>query len=144
METIGNVWVWSAFLALLVVALAVDLLVLKTKGAKKVSFKEALNWSIAWVALSLLFNLGLWYYLRQTLPVEVADEKALQFLTGYLIEKSLAVDNIFVFLMIFTFFGVPLAYQRKVLIIGVIGAIILRTILILIGAWLIAQFHWIL
>ena len=74
METIGNVWVWSAFLALLVVALAVDLLVLKSKGAKKVSFKEALNWSIAWVALSLLFNLGLWYYLRQTLPAVVADE----------------------------------------------------------------------
>ncbi len=144
MDTIGNIWIWSAFLALLVVALAVDLLVLRTKGAKKVSFKEALNWSIAWVALSLLFNLGLWYYLRQTLPPEIADEKALQFLTGYLIEKSLAVDNIFVFLMIFTFFGVPLAYQRKVLIIGVIGAIILRTILILIGAWLIAQFHWIL
>ena len=68
----------------------------------------------------MLFNLGLWFYLRQTLPTEIADEKALQFLTGYVIEKSLAVDNIFVFLMIFTFFGVPLAYQRRVLIFGVI------------------------
>ena len=144
LESVGNIWIWSAFLVLLVAALAVDLLVLKGKGASPVSFREALNWSIAWVALSLLFNLGLWFYLRQTLPVEIADEKALQFLTGYVIEKSLAVDNIFVFLMIFTFFGVPPAYQRRVLIIGVIGAIVLRTILILIGAWLIAKFHWIL
>ena len=144
MESVGNIWVYGAFFALLVVALAVDLLVLRTKGAKKVSFTEALNWSIAWVALSLLFNLGLWWYLRETLPAEQADEKALQFLTGYLIEKSLAVDNIFVFLMIFTFFGVPAAPQRKVLIIGVLGAIVLRTVLILIGAWLIARFHWIL
>lgn len=144
LDTVGNIWIWSAFLVLLVVALAVDLLVLKGKGASPVSFREALNWSIAWIALSLLFNLGLWFYLRQTLPAEIADEKALQFLTGYVIEKSLAVDNIFVFLMIFTFFGVPLAYQRRVLIFGVIGAIVLRTILILIGAWLIAKFHWIL
>jgi len=144
LDTVGNIWIWSAFLALLVTALAVDLLVLKGKGASPVSFREALNWSIAWIALSLLFNLGLWFYLRQTLPAEIADEKALQFLTGYVIEKSLAVNNIFVFLMIFTFFGVPLAYQRRVLIFGVIGAIVLRTILILIGAWLISRFHWIL
>jgi tellurite resistance protein TerC len=77
-------------------------------------------------------------------PRAIANEKSLEFLTGYLIEKSLAVDNIFVFLLIFTFFAVPPAYQKRVLMIGIIGAIVLRTVMILVGGWLIEQFHWIL
>lgn len=127
-----------------VAAIVIDLLVLESKGAKKVSFKEALNWSIVWVVLSFIFNALLWFYLDDKLGREVANEKAAEFFTGYLIEKSLAVDNIFVFLMLFTFFGVQPAFQRRVLILGVILAIVLRAIMILIGAWLIAKFHWIL
>ena len=127
-----------------IVAIVVDLLVLESKGAKKVSFREALNWSIVWVVLSFIFNALLWWYLDDKFGREMANIKATEFFTGYLIEKTLAVDNIFVFLMLFTFFGVQSQYQRRVLILGVILAIVLRAIMILIGAWLIAKFHWIL
>ncbi len=127
-----------------IVAIVVDLLVLESKGAKKVSFREALNWSIVWVVLSFIFNALLWWYLDDKFGREMANIKATEFFTGYLIEKTLAVDNIFVFLMLFTFFGVQPQYQRRVLILGVILAIVLRAIMILIGAWLIAKFHWIL
>ena len=94
--------------------------------------------------MSLVFNALLWWYLDDKFGRELANIKATEFFTGYLIEKALAVDNIFVFLMLFTFFGVQPQYQRRVLILGVILAIVLRAIMILIGAWLIAKFHWIL
>jgi tellurite resistance protein TerC len=110
-----------------------------------VGVKEAINWSIIWVALSFLFNGLFWYAVKDsTGDAALANTKALEFLTGYLIEKSLAVDNIFVFLMIFTYFAVPPSYQKRVLMIGIIGAIVLRTIMILVGGWLLQQFHWIL
>jgi tellurite resistance protein TerC len=144
MQSIGTWWMWAAFAVFVLVAIVVDLLVLESKSAKRVTFKEALNWSIVWVVLSFVFNGLLWWYLDANHGRELANEKSMEFLTGYLIEKSLAVDNIFVFLMLFTFFGVPLQYQRRVLILGVIGAIVLRAVMILIGAWLIAKFHWIL
>lgn len=144
MESIGTWWMWAAFAAFVVVAIVVDLLVLERKGTEKVSFKEALVWSIVWILLSFIFNGLLWWYLDSSQGRAVANEASMEFLTGYLIEKSLAVDNIFVFLMLFTFFGVPQQYQRRVLILGIVGAIVLRAIMILIGAWLIAQFHWIL
>jgi tellurite resistance protein TerC len=127
------------------VALFVDFVVLKKQGAHEVGVKEALNWSIIWVALSLAFNGLFWWAVRDTTgSSSQATEKSLEFLTGYLIEKSLAVDNIFVFLMIFTYFSVPAAYQKRVLMIGIIGAIVLRTVMILVGGWLLAHFHWIL
>jgi len=144
MESIGTWWMWVAFAIFVVVAIVVDLLVLERKGAAKVSFKEALNWSIVWIVLSFIFNGLLWCYLDGKYGREVANETSMEFFTGNLIEKSLAVDNIFVFLMLFTFFGVPAQFQRRVLILGIIGAIVLRAIMILIGAWLIAKFHWIL
>ena len=144
MESVGTWWMWAAFAAFVVVAIIVDLLVLERKGAAKVSFKEALGWSIVWILLSFVFNGLLWWYLDGKFGREVANETSMEFFTGYLIEKSLAVDNIFVFLMLFTFFAVPAQYQRRVLILGIIGAIVLRAIMILIGAWLIAQFHWVL
>jgi TerC family integral membrane protein len=97
-----------------------------------------------WFALAMLFNLGLWWHLKGAYGAEVADVKALEFLTGYLIEKSLAIDNIFVFLMIFNFFAVPAEYQRRVLIYGVVGAIAMRAVMILGGVWLIEEFHWVL
>lgn len=144
MESIGTWWMWTAFAVFVVVAIIVDLLVLERKGAAKVSFKEALGWSVVWIVLSFIFNGLLWWYLDGKYGREIANETSMEFFTGYLIEKSLAVDNIFVFLMLFTFFGVPVQYQRRVLILGIVGAIVLRAIMILIGAWLIAQFHWIL
>ncbi|MFZ5557609.1 MAG: TerC family protein [Pseudomonadota bacterium] len=144
MESIGTWWMWAAFAAFVVAALAVDILLLERKGAKKVTMKEAAWWSALWVALSFVFAGLLWWYLDGAAGREVANLKATEFVTGYLIEKSLAVDNIFVFLMLFTFFAVPPEFQRRVLIYGIIGAIVLRAIMILIGAWLIAQFHWVL
>lgn len=135
---------WAGFAAFVVVATAVDLLVLQRKGTARVSLREALGWSLLWVALALAFNALLWWHLDGAYGRDVANVKAVEFFTGYLIEKSLAVDNIFVFLMLFTYFAVPPELQRRVLILGVIGAIVLRAVMILIGAWLIAQFHWIL
>ena len=118
--------------------------VLGGKTAHRVSAREAGSWTFAWVSLALAFNALLWWWLDGTVGREVANTKALEFLTGYLIELSLSVDNIFVFIMIFSFFAVPAEYQRRVLLYGVIGAIIMRTIAILAGAVLVAQFHWIL
>jgi hypothetical protein len=127
------------------VSLFIDFVVLKKQGAHDIGVKEALNWSLVWVALSFLFNGLFWWAVRDsTGSSEMANTKSLEFLTGYLIEKSLAVDNIFVFLMIFTYFAVPTQYQKRVLMIGIIGAIVLRTVMILVGGWLLAQFHWIL
>jgi tellurite resistance protein TerC len=147
MYSIAPTWLWIFFIACVLVALFVDFVVLKKQGAHEISVREALWWSLIWVALSLAFNALFWWSLKSSpepLVAAQANTRALEFFTGYLIEKSLAVDNIFVFLMIFTFFQVPPSYQKRVLMIGIIGAIVLRTIMILLGSWLIAQFHWIL
>jgi tellurite resistance protein TerC len=144
LDTIAPNWLWGFFVVTVLVALWVDFSVLKKQGAHAVGVREALWWSVAWVAVSLAFNVLLWWAVAQDHGHAVATAKATEFLTGYLLEKSLAVDNIFVFLMIFTYFGVPAAYQKRVLMIGIIGAIVLRAILIVIGAWLVSQFHWIL
>ncbi len=141
---IGEPWMWAAFVGFVLAMLAVDLFLVGGNKAHKVAFKEAAAWSVVWVSLAMLFNLGLWWYLRGAYGGVVADAKAMEFLTGYLIEKALAVDNIFVFLMIFGFFAVPAEYQRRVLIYGVIGAIVMRAVMILAGAWLVQEFHWIL
>ncbi|MCL5802058.1 MAG: TerC family protein [Gammaproteobacteria bacterium] len=144
LETIGTWWMWTGFILLVLVMLAVDMFLLGRQGSHKVSLKEAATWSVVWVTMALLFNAGLWWYLDVSLGRELANQKALEFFTGYLIEKSLAVDNIFVFLMLFSYFAVPAEYQRRVLLYGVLGAIVMRAVMILLGAWLIAQFHWIL
>ena len=141
---VGEPWMWAVFIGFVLVMLAVDLFLVGGNKAHKVSFKEAAAWSAVWFILAMLFNLGLWRYLNGVYGSEVADTKAMEFLTGYLIEKSLAVDNIFVFLMIFTFFAVPAEFQRRVLIYGVIGAIVMRAIMIMAGAWLVQEFHWLL
>ncbi len=144
MQTIGNVWMWGGFVAVVIIALLVDLVLMRHGGPHKVTFKEALWWSIGWVVLALLFNAGLWYYLSETAGQVVANKVGLEFLTGYLVEKALAVDNIFVFLMIMSYFAVPEEQRQKVLIIGILGAIVLRTIMIFAGSVLISQFHWLL
>ena len=144
MEGLANGWMWAGFALFVVVAITIDLIALDKKGSHAVGVREALGWSALWVALALVFNAGLWFWLDATAGRELANLKATEFLTGYLIEKSLSVDNIFVFLMLFTAFAVPAEMQKRALIIGVIGAVVLRAIMILIGAWLVAQFHWIL
>lgn len=144
MHTIGTPALWLAFSVVVVVALIVDFVVLRAGGAHKVSFKEAILWSIAWIVLAMLFNLGLWHWLGGHLDRAVADETALQFLTGYVVEKALAIDNIFVFLLIFSRFGVGPELQQRALMIGILGAIVLRAVLIFVGAALIQRYHWIL
>jgi len=145
METIAPLWLWATFVAIVGVSLFVDFVVLKKQGAHDIGVKEALNWSLIWIALSFLFNGFFWWAVKDTTgSTEIANTKSLEFLAGYLIEKSLAIDNIFVFLMIFTYFSVPLKFQKRVLMIGIIGAILLRTVMILAGGWLLSEFHWIL
>lgn len=143
-ETIGNAYMWTGFAIFVLVALVVDLVVLDKKKGQKVTTTEAAIWSVIWISLSFVFAGLLWVYLDGSYSRDFANLKTTEFLTGYLIEKSLSVDNIFVFLMIFTFFAVPAEFQRRALVLGVIGAIVLRVIMILIGAWLISKFHWVL
>ena len=135
---------WAGFILFVVAMLALDLFALGGRNAHKVSAREALGWTGVWVTLSLGFAGLLWWWLDGTLGREVANAKALEFLTGYVIEMSLSVDNIFVFIMIFGYFAVPAEYQRRVLVYGVLGAVVLRAVMILAGAWLVQQFHWIL
>lgn len=148
MLSIGTPLLWSLFAAFVLVALAIDFLALNRQGAHTVSMREATIWSLIWVAVSFLFVGWLWWYLggagTDLASRELADAKALEFITGYLVEKALAVDNIFVFLMLFTYFAVPPEFQKRVLMIGILGALVLRAIMILIGAWLISQFHWVM
>ena len=144
MDTIAPTWLWLFFIASVLVALFVDFVVLRKQGAHSVSVKEAVNWSLIWVALSFAFNGLFWWAVYQDHGTALANTKSMEFLTGYLIEKSLAVDNIFVFLMIFTYFAVPPEFQKRVLMIGIVGAIVLRTVMILLGSWLISEFHWVL
>ncbi|MBA2652593.1 MAG: hypothetical protein H0U73_10055, partial [Tatlockia sp.] len=144
MTTVSEWWMWLGFLVFIALMLAIDLFLLGGRKVHRVSTKEALSWTLVWFSLALLFNLLLWWYLLQITSTQIANEKALEFLTGYLIEKSLSLDNIFVILMIFNHFSIPPKYQRRVLIYGVLGAIVMRLILILLGIWLINQFHWIL
>jgi tellurite resistance protein TerC len=147
MSSVGTPLMWSLFAAFVVLALAVDFFALNKQGAHKVSMREAFVWSLVWVAVSAVFAGWMWWHLSSS-PDEamraLANTKLLEFTTGYLVEKALAVDNVFVFLMIFTYFSVPAAFQKRVLMIGILGAIVLRGGMILIGAWMIARFHWIL
>ncbi|MDL4616844.1 TerC family protein [Citrobacter amalonaticus] len=144
MNTVGTPLLWGGFAVVVVIMLAIDLFLQGRRGVHTMTMKQAAAWSLVWVTLSLLFNAAFWWYLVQTEGRAVADPQALAFLTGYLIEKSLAVDNVFVWLMLFSYFSVPPALQRRVLVYGVLGAIILRTAMIFAGTWLITQFDWIL
>jgi len=131
----NQILLWVVFNVFVLVILALDLGVFHRK-AHVIKIKEALIWSAAWITLALLFNLGVYFWR--------GPETALEFLTGYLIEKSLSVDNIFVFLLIFSYFGVPLLYQHKVLFWGILGALIMRAAFIAAGITLIEKFHWVI
>ncbi|MFZ0331790.1 MAG: TerC family protein [Acinetobacter bohemicus] len=144
METIGNLWLYLAFFGLVTVMLIVDFLGFKQKQGQEVKIKTAAYWSMAWVSVAVLFGGGLWFYLQQTAGVAIANTKVMEYFAGYLLEKSLAIDNVFVWLMIFAAFAIPPALQRKILLYGVLGAIVLRTIFIFIGAWFVQEFSWVL
>ncbi|HVT42936.1 MAG TPA: TerC family protein [Thermoanaerobaculia bacterium] len=135
LQTVGTPLLWISFTLIVLALLAIDLGVFHRK-AHVVRFKEAMGWTIVWIVLSLLFNL--WVY------DHFGPQKGLEFLTGYLIEKALSVDNIFVFIVIFAYFAVPRVYQHRVLFWGVIGALVLRGIFIWVGAALLQQFHWVI
>ncbi|MCJ8145349.1 TerC family protein [Acinetobacter sp. A3.8] len=144
MDSVGNIWLYLVFFGIVFVMLLIDFLGFKQNQGEAVPVKKAAWWSAAWVTVAMLFAGGLWLYLQQSIGVEVANQKTLEYITGYLLEKSLAIDNVFVWLMIFAAFAIPPALQRQILLYGVIGAIVLRTIFILIGAWLVQEFSWIL
>lgn len=131
----GTIWLWVGFNIFVLAMLALDLGVFHRK-AHALSLKEASIWSVVWITLAMVFNAGLYLF--------AGPEPALQFFTGYLIEKSLSVDNIFIFLLLFTFFKVPAAYQHRVLYWGILGALIMRGTLIAVGVALIESFHWII
>ncbi len=130
-----NIWFWVIFNVFVLGLLALDLGVFH-RNDHAVSMKEATIWTVVWISISLLFNVGIYFY--------AGPEPALQFLTGYLIEKALSVDNIFVFVMLFSYFNVPVIFQHRVLFWGILGALIMRGLLIGVGAFLIAQFHWVI
>lgn len=140
-----TIWLWIGFNLFVLAMLTLDLGVFH-RHAHAVSVKEATIWSAVWIALALIFNSGLYFFWDTISPgSEYSNtEAALAFLTGYLIEKSLSVDNIFVFVLIFTYFAVPAIYQHRVLFWGIIGALVMRGILIAVGAVLIKEFHWII
>lgn len=128
-------WLWIGFNLFVILMLALDLGVFHRKN-QEVKVKEALIWTFVWITLALIFNYGIYYF--------QGKEKALEFLAGYLIEKSLSVDNIFVFILIFSYFNVPALYQHKVLFWGIIGALVMRAIFIFAGVALINKFHWVI
>jgi len=131
----ADIYLWVGFLAFVFVMLALDLGVFHRKS-HEVKIKEALIWSAVWISLALLFNYGILFFMGK--------EKAIEFLTGYVIEKSLSIDNLFVFIMVFTYFNVDTKYQHKVLFWGILGALIMRAIFIFAGVALISMFHWII
>jgi tellurite resistance protein TerC len=147
-------WVYAAFTGLVLLLLAIDLGVFH-RTAHEVSFREAAIWSLVWVSLALLFNYALYAYTTARFPVDprlaaipgfdgalAARQVSLEFLTAYVVEKSLSVDNIFVFVVVFSYFSIPARYQHRVLFFGILGALVFRAIFIALGAVLI-QYQWV-
>lgn len=128
-------WLWIGFNAFVLLMLALDLGVFHKK-AHVVTFKESISWTVVWIALAMVFNVWIWQHF--------GSQKGLEFFTGYVIEKSLSVDNVFVFALLFSYFAVPQIYQHKVLFWGVLGALVMRAIMIVLGAALITKFAWII
>jgi tellurite resistance protein TerC len=141
----GTIWLWIGFNVFVLFMLALDLGIFH-RHSHVVSTKEAAIWSVVWIGLAMIFNAGIYFYWDVLSPQSsyTNSEASLAFFTGYLIEKSLSVDNIFVFVLIFTYFAVPAAYQHRVLFWGIIGALLMRGTLIAVGATLLKEFHWII
>lgn len=132
-ESIGTPWLWAGFIAFVLGMLALDLGVFHKKD-HEITVREALAWTGVWIALSLLFNVGIYFWF--------GPERALEFLSGYVIEKALSVDNIFVFIVVFSVFAVPSKLQHRVLLWGILSALVLRAVFVVLGAALLSRFHW--
>lgn len=139
----GTPLLYLGFSVLVVVLLAADFLLLRVQGSHKVSLKEAGLWSVVWFLAAAAFGGWFWWHLNASYGADIANRKTLEFATGYLLEKGLAVENVFVWITIFSYFAIPAELQKRVLLWGVIGAIVMRAILIYLGAALIQQFSWI-
>jgi tellurite resistance protein TerC len=135
MHSIGSAYLWVGFIVFVLLMLALDLGVFHRK-THAIGVKEALGWSAVWISLALGFNLGLY--------LAFGEKVAIEFLTGYLIEKSLSIDNIFVFVIVFSSLSVPLAYQHRVLFWGILGALGLRAVMIFAGTAMLSRFHWLI
>jgi tellurite resistance protein TerC len=135
MESVGSPALWAGFIIFVLLMLALDLGVFHRK-THEVKFKEALSWSGVWISLALVFNLGIWWKFGPT--------PGMQFLTGYLIEKSLSIDNIFVFVVIFSALKIPALYQHRVLFWGILSALVLRAVMIFAGVAMLQRFHWLI
>lgn len=145
MHNVETIWIWFGFSLFLIIAVSFDAFLVPKKYARPHhSMRAAVYWTLLWVSCALVFNFIFWLYLYYTQTLAIANTQALLFLTGYLIEKSLSIDNLFVFYLIFHQFRIPLANQQRILSYGIWGAIIMRLLLILLGVWLIAHFHWLL
>lgn len=144
--SVGTPLFYGVFFIAVLIMIGIDMLSLKKTGSHKVSTKEALVWSVIWIAVSCGFAGWLYWELahNQAVGQAIATQKVMEYFTGYVLEKSLAVDNLFVFLMIFSYFKVPAQYQHRVLLYGVLGAIILRAVMVFVGAALVREFSWVL
>lgn len=140
---VGAPLLYLGFSLLVISLLAIDFVLLRTQGPHKVSVKEAAWWSVVWFAAAAAFGGWLWWYLNGQFGTGVATRKTLEYATGYFIEKGLAIENVFVWITIFTYFAIPPELQKRVLLWGVVGAIVMRTVLIYLGALLIQQFSWV-
>lgn len=144
MESIGTPWMWLSFFIFVAVIIIIELWAIGTGKPQKVTIKESLAFVLFTIIAALIFNLFIWLYAHHNYGLIVANEKSLEFFTGYLLEESLSVDNMFVFVLIFSYFSIPPELQRRVLAKGVMSAVVLRLSLILLGAWLVSHFHWVL
>jgi tellurite resistance protein TerC len=144
MVSTGTTWLWIGFFIFVALVVCIDVFMLGGKKTHRVSTREALAWVLVWFSCAMLFNAVLYFYVAESRGVAIAAQKAQEFFTGYLIEYSLSIDNMFAFIMIFHYFRVPAEYQRRVLLYGVLSAIIMRLLIILGGTWLVSELHWIL
>lgn len=145
MEYFSSAWMWIGFAIFLIFALSIDTFIIgKKRESGSESWRVPLFWTLCWITCALTFNFLLWLYLYTTVDTPIANLYALQFLTAYLIEKSLSIDNLFVFYMVFHHFHIPPKYQHRVLSYGIWGAVIMRLGIILVGIWLVSHFHWLL
>jgi tellurite resistance protein TerC len=139
----GTPLLYTGFSLLVVALLAIDFVLLRAQGSHKVSVKEAAWWSVVWFGAAGVFGAWFWWHLNGQFGAEIAGRKTLEYATGYLIEKGLAIENVFIWITIFTYFSIPPEFQKRVLLWGVVGAILMRAVLIYLGALLIQQFSWI-
>lgn len=143
MEHTGTPVLYAVFSLIVMALLAVDFVLLRASGNHRVGVREAALWSVGWVAIAILFGGWMWWYLNGLHGEQLANRKVLEYFTGYLLEKGLAIENVFIWITIFSYFAVPLEFQKRVLLWGVVGAILMRAVLIYLGAVLIHAYSWI-